>query len=47
METTMSEEQDLAFPALRPAQSRRVIDFNSAQAVALRSAPPRHVLIVT
>jgi Subtilisin inhibitor-like len=47
METVMTEEQDRAFQALQPAQSCRVIDFNTAQVVTLRTDPPRHVLIVS
>jgi hypothetical protein len=47
MEIVMSEEQNRAFQALRPAQSCRVIEFNTAQVITLRSAPPRHVLVVS
>jgi hypothetical protein len=43
----MSEEQDHAFQALRPAQSCRVIDFNTAQVIMAKSAPPGNVLIVS
>jgi hypothetical protein len=43
----MTEEQNRAFQAMPPAQSCRVIDFNTAQVVTLRSAPPKHVLIVS
>jgi subtilisin inhibitor-like len=43
----MSETQDRDFQALRPAQSCRVIDFDTAQVVTLPSASPRHVLIVS
>jgi hypothetical protein len=47
METVMSEVQDRDFQALRPAQSCRVIDFDTAQVVTLPSAPQKHVLIVS
>lgn len=47
MEIVMSEEQDRAFQALPAPQSCRVIDFNSAQVVTLRTLPPRHVLVVS
>ena len=40
-------EQDRAFQALPPAQSCRVIDFNTAQVITLKTFPPRHVLIVS
>lgn len=43
----MNEEQVRAFHALPTPQSRRVIDFDSAQVVTLESLPPQHVLIVT
>jgi len=43
----MSEGQDRAFQALRPAQSCRVIDFDTAQIITLKTSPPRHVLIVS
>ena len=43
----MSEEQDRAFQALPTPQSCRVIDFNTAQVLTLRSAPPQYVLIVS
>ncbi len=43
----MSEEQDRAFLALPTPQSCRVIDFDSAQVVTLRTRPPRHVLVVS
>jgi hypothetical protein len=43
----MNEEQNRSFQALPPAQSCRVIDFNTAQVVTLRTAPPKHVLIVS
>ncbi|MGH3805583.1 MAG: SSI family serine proteinase inhibitor [Pseudonocardiaceae bacterium] len=43
----MGEEQDLAFQALPTPQSHRVIDFDSAQVVTLRTRPPRYVLVVS
>ncbi|HEU5158141.1 MAG TPA: SSI family serine proteinase inhibitor [Streptosporangiaceae bacterium] len=43
----MSEEQNRAFQALPSAQSCRVIDFNNAQVITLRTSPPRHILIVS
>lgn len=43
----MSEEQVRAFQALPTPQSCRVIDFDSARVVTLRTFPPRHVLVVS
>lgn len=47
MAIIMSEEQDRAFQALPAPQSCRVIDFDTAQVITLRTEPPRHVLIVS
>jgi Subtilisin inhibitor-like len=47
MEIVMGEEQARAFQALPTPQSCRVIDFNSAQVVTLKTNPPRHVLVVS
>lgn len=43
----MSEEQIRALQALPTPQSCRIIDFESAQVVTLRTRPPRRVLTVS
>ena len=43
----MSEEQTHTFQALPTPQSYRVIDFDSARVITLRTQPPRHVLVVS
>lgn len=42
----MSEDPASDFQALPSPQSCRVIDFDSAQVITLRTQPPQHVLIV-
>jgi hypothetical protein len=43
----MDEEQVHAFEALPTPQSSRIIDFDSARVITLRTQPPRHVLVVS
>jgi Subtilisin inhibitor-like len=47
MEILMSEELDPAFQALPTSQSCRLIDFDSAKVITLRTLPPRHLLVVS
>ncbi|MGH3821678.1 MAG: SSI family serine proteinase inhibitor [Pseudonocardiaceae bacterium] len=43
----MSEELDPTFQALPAPESCRLIDFDSAKVITLRTLPPRHVLVVS
>lgn len=43
----MSEELDPTFQALPSPDSCRLIDFDSAKVITLRSLPPQHVLVVS
>ena len=42
----MNEEQVHVFEALPTPQSSRIIDFDTARVITLRTRPPRHVLVV-
>ncbi|MDQ3150573.1 MAG: subtilase-type protease inhibitor, partial [Actinomycetota bacterium] len=43
----MNEEQARAFQELPTPESCRIINFDSARVVTLRTQPPRHVLVVS
>jgi len=46
-EIVMNEEQARAFQELPTPESCRIINFDSARVVTLRTQPPRHVLVVS
>jgi hypothetical protein len=47
METSMTQEQVRDLETLPTSQSCRLIDFDSARVIDLRTSPPRRVLIVS